>query len=194
MRSKYMFGAMVLAGAVLALAMFTMRPVAAQEAAKKEAPPAVTATQALLRAWNGEGRKLIAMAEDFPEDKYDYKPNPTQRSFAEQLLHAAGASYAFTDTVTGKGSHPEDMPRDKYKTKAEVVAALKESIAAGAAAIQAKGDAGLAEVMQTPWARAPQRVGDFGYQVAMHNGEHYGQLVGYYRSLNMVPPESRPRK
>jgi len=25
------------------------------------------------------------MAEDFPEDKYDFKPTPAQRSFAEQL-------------------------------------------------------------------------------------------------------------
>ena len=33
------------------------------------------------------------MAEDFPEDKYDFKPTPAQRSFAEQLLHAAGANY-----------------------------------------------------------------------------------------------------
>ena len=32
------------------------------------------------------------MAEDFPEDKYDYKPTPAQRSFAEQLLHAAARS------------------------------------------------------------------------------------------------------
>jgi hypothetical protein len=26
-----------------------------------------------------------------------------------------------------------------------------------------------------------------------HSGEHYGQLVGYYRANNMVPPASRPR-
>jgi hypothetical protein len=47
----------------------------------------------VLDSCNEIGRKLTAMAEGFPEDKYDFKPTPAQRSFAEQLLHAAGASY-----------------------------------------------------------------------------------------------------
>src|SRR6201981_1210915 len=59
-------------------------------------------SRVLLDNWNGIGRKLIAMAEDFPEDKYDFKPTPAQRSFADQLLHAAGANYIFTDTANGK--------------------------------------------------------------------------------------------
>src|SRR5207244_12138082 len=69
-----------------------------QEAAKKEVSPKppLIGSQAVLESWNDIGRKLIAMAEDFPEDKYDFKPTPTQRSFAEQLLHAAGANYFFT--------------------------------------------------------------------------------------------------
>ena len=27
-----------------------------------------------------------------------------------------------------------------------------------------------------------------------HNGEHYGQMVVYYRLNGLVPPESRPQK
>jgi len=58
----------------------------AQVAMKKEAPPkpALGPSQVLLENWNDIGRKLIAMAEDFPEDKYDFKPVPAERSFAEQ--------------------------------------------------------------------------------------------------------------
>ena len=41
----------------------------------------LTSSQAVLELWNDIGRKLIAMAEDFPEDKYDFKPTPAQRSF-----------------------------------------------------------------------------------------------------------------
>ena len=61
----------------------------AQDTTKKNAPPkpAVGPSQVLLDNWNDIGWKLIAMAEDFPEDKYDFKPVPAQRSFAEQLLH-----------------------------------------------------------------------------------------------------------
>ena len=58
-------------------------------------------SQTLLDSWNDVGRKLTAMAEDLPEDKYDFKPTPAQRSFAEQLLHAAGANYFFINPVKG---------------------------------------------------------------------------------------------
>ena len=56
----------------------------------------------LLPSWNEIGRKLIAMAEDFPEDKHDFKPTPAQRSFAEQLLHTAGSNDYFTDVANGR--------------------------------------------------------------------------------------------
>jgi uncharacterized damage-inducible protein DinB len=35
---------------------------------------------------------------------------------------------------------------------------------------------------------------DLAYGLAEHGGEHYGQLVVYYRVAGMVPPESRPKK
>ena len=64
-----------------------------EDAMKKDAAvkPADPELKVVLDSWNEIGRKLTAMAEDFPEDKYDFKPTPAQRSFAEQLLHAAGA-------------------------------------------------------------------------------------------------------
>jgi two-component system copper resistance phosphate regulon response regulator CusR len=33
-----------------------------------------------------------------------------------------------------------------------------------------------------------------GYGLNEHSGEHYGQLVVYYRVNGLVPPESRPKK
>ena len=38
--------------------------------------PVLSPSQAVLQNWNEIGRKLIAMAEDFPEAKYDFKPVP----------------------------------------------------------------------------------------------------------------------
>ncbi len=99
-----------LAIALLAFAF----PAHAQDAIKKDAmkkdaavkPPSVNPAdpelKVVLDSWNEIGRKLTAMAEDFPEDKYDFKPTPAERSFAEQLLHAAGSCYYFTNPVTGK--------------------------------------------------------------------------------------------
>ena len=180
---------------VVALAALMAGTALAQTKAPAKAPaPAPAPSQAVVGAWNEIGRKLIAMAEDWPEDKYDFKPNPQVRSFAEQLLHAAGANYYYTDVVQGKKPAQEDLPRSQYKTKADVVAAVKKSFADAAAITKSKGDAGMNETVKHPFANAMTRVGDLAYDLIAHAGEHYGQLVVYYRVNNMVPPESRPRK
>ena len=167
-----------------------------QDATKKDAAvkPADPELKVVLDSWNEVGRKLIAMAEDFPEDKYDFKPTPAQRSFAEQLLHAAGANYFFTNPVMRKEPPAaEDPKRDQYKSKADIVAFVKKSFADGAAAIHSKGEKGLTtEVVY--FAHQKARVLDMAYGLIEHSGEHYGQLVVYYRLAGLVPPESRPKK
>src|ERR1700686_675501 len=183
--------AAILAAAVLAL------PAPAQDAMKKDSAvkPAPSPSQAVLETWNDVGRKLIAMAEDFPEDKYDFKPTPAQRTFAEQLLHAANANYFFTNLAMGeKPPAEEDPKRDQYKTKAAVAAFVKKAFADGAAAIKAKGDKGMSDVVTDPFAHQKVRISDLAYGFIEHSGEHYGQLVVYYRLSGLVPPESRPKK
>ena len=93
------------AAALLAAATIVIpRPAAHAQDMKKDVAvkPADSPSKVLLDSWNEIGRKLIAMAEDFPEDKYDFKPTPAQRTFAEQLLHAANANYFFTDAAIGQ--------------------------------------------------------------------------------------------
>jgi uncharacterized damage-inducible protein DinB len=183
--------------AVLAVAVaLGTFPARAQDDAKKKGPPKqTTVSQAILEQWNDVGRKLIAMAEDFPEDKYDFKPTPGQRSFAEQLLHAAGANYFMTNLLKGEAlPAQEDPKRDKYKTKADVVAFVKKSFDDGAAAIKAKGDAGMTGPLVDPFGNEKIRAYDWAYGFIEHCGEHYGQLAAYYRVAGLVPPESRPKK
>src|ERR1700726_3812812 len=86
------------------------RPSFAQQ--KSDASRAMpSSSQIVLAQWNEIGRKLIAMAEDFPEDKYDFKPTPAMRSFAEQLLHASGVNYFLHQSRSGskaaRGRRPE---------------------------------------------------------------------------------------
>ena len=82
-----------LAAAILAAAFLTFSAYAQETKKEVATKPVLSPSQAVLESWNDIGRKLTAMAEDFPEDKYDFKPTPAQRSFAEQLLHAANANY-----------------------------------------------------------------------------------------------------
>lgn len=168
----------------------------AQEAKKKEPPkPAPSPSQAVLEQWNDIGRKLVAMAEDFPEDKYGYKPHPDSRTFAANLLHVSASMYYFTDPAQGqKPRYPDDGPKsDDLKTKAQIVAFVKKCVLDGADTIKAKGDKGLNEAVDIG-APSLYRLYDLAYNLIEHSGEHYGQLVVYYRNNGMVPPESRPKK
>jgi uncharacterized damage-inducible protein DinB len=170
---------------------------AAQDTMKKDAPPkpAVGPSQALLDNWNDVGRKLIAMAEDFPEDKYDFKAAPTTRTFAERLIHAAHGNQFFINALAGeKMPEMDDPKREQFKSKAEIVAFVKKSFSDGAAAIKAKGDKGLSDLVVDPFSNAKTRVSDFAYGFVEHSGEVYGQLSVYYRVAGLVPPESRPKK
>ena len=171
--------------------------------APQELRPVASPSATLLDQWNEIGRKLIAMAEDFPEDKYDYKPAASMRSFAERLIHAAAANYFFTNLALGqKLPGDEDPARSKFKDKAAVVAYIKKSFADGASAIQLKGDKGISDLVVDPFGyddpqhagKAQIRLGDLAHNLIEHSGEVYGQLSAYYRVAGLIPPESRPKK
>lgn len=181
--------------AVFALALLI--PTAPAQDAPKAPPaplPADSPSKVLLDNWNDVGRKLTAMAEDFPEDKYDFKPNPTQRSFAEQLLHASNSLYYFIGPAQGMKAPSGELKRADYPTKAAVVAFVKKSFAEGAALIKSKGDGGMNDLFVGPFGNQQTRFSDLAWEFVEHSGEHYGQLVVYYRAAGMVPPESRPKK
>jgi hypothetical protein len=113
----------------------------AQEKKSVEPPkPAQNPSQELLWGWNGIGGKLVAMAEDFPEDKYGFKAQKDERTFADNLLHVASAYYSMINAMKGSEAGyagNEDSLRKKYPTKSDVVKYLKQSVADGAELIKA---------------------------------------------------------
>jgi FtsP/CotA-like multicopper oxidase with cupredoxin domain len=189
---------------LFALSML-LTPGRAQEAPKKAAPlkPAASPSAALLKQWNEIGRKLIAMSEDFPENKYDFKAASSVRSFAERLIHAAASNYYFTNLALGqKAPGEEDPPRTQFKDKAALVAYMRKSFADGAAAIKSKGDKGILDLVVDPFGfddpehagKTQIRLCDLALNLIEHSGEVYGQLTVYYRVAGLIPPESRPKK
>ena len=153
---------------------------AQDSATKKTKTPAA----AVLEAWNDVGNRLITMAEDWPEDKYNFRPNPQVRTFADVLRHVAGSNFGLLNQVTGKkiGDGANDPSPETFKTKAQIVAFVKKSVEEGAATIKEQGDAGILKAL------------DYWIGYVEHMGEHYGQLVQYYRDNGVVPPESRPKR
>ena len=189
---------------IISTIMFTVLAVlfvtfaSAQEKKTAEPPkPAKSPSEELLWGWNGIGSRLIAMAEDFPEDKYNFKAQKDERTFGGNLLHVATDYYYMINAI--KGSEVgyignDDSLQKKYSTKTDIVKYLKQAVADGAELIKAQGDSGLAREFKLPWGNLMVH-GSFGWMRTIeHAGEHYGQLVVYYRLNEMVPPASRPRK
>jgi uncharacterized damage-inducible protein DinB len=157
--------------------------------------PARARSEEMLERWNDIGNKLVAMAKDFPEDKYDFKVQKDQRTFALNLLHAAALDFVLIRRISGSNVGPDfgqgDNPtRDQFKTKADVVKFVQEAVADGAQVIQQQGEAGLDKTTKFFGNRMAHNSSVWTFAIE-HSGEHYGQLVVYYRANNLVPPDSR---
>jgi len=171
----------------------------AEQPQESPAPrPALSRSEEMLDKWNDIGNKLIAMAQDFPEDKYDFKVQKDERTFAQNLLHAAALDFVLIRRVSGSNNlgpdfGPGDNPtRDVFKTKADVVKFVQEAVADGARVIQQQGDPGLDNTSKFFGNRLAHN-SSIWMSAIEHSGEHYGQLVVYYRANNLVPPDSRRR-
>jgi uncharacterized damage-inducible protein DinB len=186
--------------ALVAVTLLTVAGATVSSHAQSQNPdpiPARSRADETLDRWNDIGNKLVAMARDFPEDKYDFKLQKDQRTFALNLLHAAALDYVLMRSVSGSNIGPDfgkgDNPtRDLFKTKADVVKFVQQAVADGASIIQQQGDAGLDKTTKLWGNRLVHNSYIWTFAIE-HSGEHYGQLVVYYRANNMVPPDSRPR-
>jgi len=185
-----------------AAALFTLVPISSYAQGQPQSQPAGPArsrAEETLEWWNQIGNKLIAMAKDFPEDKYDFKVQKDERTFGQNLVHVAAVDYDLISRVAGShvgpdfGKDKHNPPPDAYKTKADIVKLLEQAVADGAAVIKQQGDAGLDQTQPFGWGtgRHVVHVSYVWLSGIEHSSEHFGQLVVYYRANNLVPPESR---
>jgi uncharacterized damage-inducible protein DinB len=183
---------------LVAAALVTFAGVGLFAQGQGQAPrPVGSKSDEALQMWNSIGNRVAGMAADFPEDKYDFKVQKDQRTFAENLLHIAGVDYMLMRAISGKnmgpdlGKDPENPSRAIFKTKADVAKFVKQAVADGAALIKEQGDAGLDKTSVFPFANMTVHNSFNWLEAIEHSGEHYGQLVVYYRANNLVPPASR---
>src|SRR6201997_2969310 len=148
-----------------------------QSQSQDQAPrPALSRSEEMLDRWNDIGNKLIAMAQDFPEDKYDFKLQKDERTFALNLLHAAALDFVLIRRISGSNVGPDfgegDNPtRDLFKTKADIVKFVQEAVADGAKVIQEQGDAGLDKTTKFFGGRMAHNSAIWMFAVE-HSGEH----------------------
>jgi hypothetical protein len=122
------------------------------------------------------------MAQDFPEDKYDYKLKPEMRTFGAVIVHIASGNVYAAKAGKGKNVNWDELDPKDYKTKAQVVSLMEKSISDAEATLKSIPDDSFAKTIE-PW-----------ISVTEHSAEHYGLLVAYYRANALVPPQSRAKK
>jgi uncharacterized damage-inducible protein DinB len=167
----------------------TSTPTASAPAATRPpADPAATSAAALRANWQQVTDYFTAGAEEFSEADYAYRPVATVRTVGELIGHVAGAQFMMCAAALGDPVPAEDAVEKAAKTKAALVKALKESTAYCARAY-AQPPAATAAVGQLFGQTAP-RVNALALN-AVHNGEHYGNMITYMRMKGMVPPSSR---
>jgi uncharacterized damage-inducible protein DinB len=139
--------------------------------------------------WKEATGFIVQSAIDMPEAKYGYKPTPAVRSFGELIGHVAGAQSMFCATAMGEKPPAEDAVEKTAKTKAALVEALRASNKYCERAYAQSDAAATASVDLF----GTQRTRLYTLMMnAMHNNEHYGNIVTYLRLNEMVPPSSKP--
>jgi len=144
---------------------------------------------------------VVDAAEAMPEDKFNFTPASLHlpgsdyngvRTFAVQVRHIAASNYFLWSALTGDklpdglkdGNGPEAL-----KSKAEIIAFLKNSFALGH---KAAATLTTENMLQIPEGSKSSRLHRAEFGVA-HAYDHYGQMVEYLRMNGIVPPASRSK-
>src|ERR1700730_13946772 len=126
--------------------------------------------------------RVLEMAKDFPEEKYNFRLKPEMRSFGAVIVHIASGNVYAAKAGRGEKVNWDELDPNNYKTKTEIIALMEKSMADADATLKSLPDETFAKTVE-PW-----------LGVTEHTAEHYGLLVAYYRANGLVPPASRPKK
>lgn len=132
---------------------------------------------------------FIKAAEKMPEDQYDFKPTPDMQSFKERVAHIAVSSMGPCSSLKGEA---KTIDAKTLKTKADVVAALKDAFATCDAVMGGMTDAD-AVTMVSSGRGGPRSKLAMGYGLVGHTNELYGYICVYMRLKGVVPPSSEAR-
>ena len=145
-------------------------------------------------AFRQVGNNLIKSAQEFPEDKYTVKlgTQPETRTYASLLGHVIDANYAFCAQAKGEANPNSTDFEHSPGTKDQMVAAMQAAIAYCTPAYDSLTDANAMQSVTVQTGRGPMQIMKILPLLhdVIHNNEEYGNIVGYFRANNLVPPSS----
>ena len=132
--------------------------------------------------------KFLRLADAIPAEKYNWRPTPDVRSFAEVFLHVSTANYNLYKLVGTPPPAGFDLNGLEKSTtdKAKVIETLKASFAHARKAIKDMPDANLDKSMDWFGGRNTER--GILLFILRHGAEHLGQSIAYARFAGIVPP------
>ena len=140
--------------------------------------------------WTRSMGLLTRTAEAMPEDKWNYKSTDAQRTFGQQVMHIVQIDQKLLSGLGGKTPAPQI--NSAATSKADVLAALRQSLEYGQAVIKEFDDQGLLERVPGMFLGASaSRVRLINFSMS-HSQDVYGQMVVYLRLNGVVPPASNP--
>lgn len=147
--------------------------------------------------WADEQRDFIALANEMPETKWNFKPAHGEfkdaRTFGEMVKHVACANEGFAKEMRGE-TPPEGCEKggpNSAKSKAELMKYLRDSFDMLDDQIDRIDAKNQMEPVDGPYGGPNTRIG-MAVLASWHVADHYGQLVEYLRMNGIVPPASRP--
>jgi uncharacterized damage-inducible protein DinB len=158
----------------------------AQETAKltAHANPITISEKGVYDSVSGD---VLAAAQKMPEENYSFKPTPEVRSFGQLVGHVGDTNFILCSFASGETMPPKDIEKTKA-SKADLIAALKQSVAYCNKVYEGMTDAKGAETlkfMNSDLARLSVLTVN-----TAHTSEHYGNMVTYMRLKGLVPPTS----
>jgi uncharacterized damage-inducible protein DinB len=165
----------------------------AEPAPQRGRGPAVSACATLACDVQGDWERtknlVLGLVNAMPDDKWSFRPTPTQQTFTERAMHVADIDIKLFSTLGGKT--PPPAVATTATTKAEAVAALQASFDYGAAVIKEFTDQQLTErIASMPFLGPSASRLKVIYFSMQHTNDIYGQLVVYLRLNGITPPAS----
>jgi len=155
------------------------------------AQPSFPATSFLTPAkatWESTRDLVIGIVEVMPEDKYDFKPTPSVRTFRDNVIHLVAENYLFFGRVAGEN---RGNPAQNLKSRDELLKALRESYDYGAKVWAGLTEEKALEMIEVRGQKVQRWSAILG--AIQDNMNHYGNLVVYIRLNGFVPPRSAGR-
>jgi len=147
--------------------------------------PAPSMSADVKQAYNQIKTNLTRAAEKMPEESYSFKPTPEQRTFGGWVAHVADSQMTACSRITGT---PRMLNAASKTTRADLMAALKESFDACDAVYAALTDANAADAVAAGRAQRPRLTVLAGN--VSHDNECYGSMAVYLRLKGIVPPST----